>query len=255
MKTFQSYQSFYHFVDSTLEWPYIRSAAQEDFLKAIAETSKTRERSVSQGEALFRAQEGHEWRKYEFDGEEDKEACPFCPERMKPLKTPASGGRANPAGIAYLYTADNERTAIAEVRPWVGAHVSVAKLTLVKSVNLVDCTVDERRSLKLYSREPSPKERERAVWSDLNKAFARPVNPNESQRDYVPTQIIAEAFRHVGFDGIIFRSSLCDGRNITLFDPDAAIICACALFRVSSVQYAFHEAGSSPYIVDRNGGH
>ncbi len=42
----------------------------------------------------------------------------------------ARGGRLNPGGIRYLYLASDQETALAEVRPWVEATVTVAEFQL-----------------------------------------------------------------------------------------------------------------------------
>lgn len=38
-------------------------------------------------------------------------------------------GRLNPTGIPYLYLSSDKETAIAEVRPWMGANVTVASFS------------------------------------------------------------------------------------------------------------------------------
>lgn len=40
--------------------------------------------------------------------------------------------------------------------------------------------------------------------------------------DYVPTQIIAELIKSLGYDGIAYKSSLANGHNIALFDLESA---------------------------------
>ncbi|MFZ0569740.1 MAG: RES domain-containing protein [Rhodomicrobium sp.] len=44
---------------------------------------------------------------------------------MKPIPNWLSEGRANPRGIPYLYLASTRDTALAEVRPWIGSHITV----------------------------------------------------------------------------------------------------------------------------------
>jgi len=49
----------------------------------------------------------------------------------------ASSGRINPEGISYLYLADSPGTAIAEVRPWKRARISVATFKTTRPINVV----------------------------------------------------------------------------------------------------------------------
>ena len=59
-------------------------------------------------------------------------------------------------------------------------------------------------------------------WYVLNEAFSLPVFQAEDVADYAPTQYIAEAFRAAGHGGIMYTSQVGDGKNIALFDVQAA---------------------------------
>ncbi|MBA4122704.1 MAG: RES family NAD+ phosphorylase [Acidobacteria bacterium] len=249
MAEFKSYLSFYDFYNSISQWRYIRNTEQEEFLSVVLKTSESRRKELPKNITLWRAQIGHDLREYEIDGEKDAEECPFDVDRMKPLKYKASEGRANPKGISYLYTAYEKDTAIAEVRPWVGAYVSVAQLKVTKPLTLINC-VAEKSQLKIYSNEPDVPERERKVWQNINEAFSKPVTQNDFVSDYVPTQIIAEMFRHNGLDGLVYKSSLCSGLNVALFDLDMARVINCTLFQVKSVRFCSVETGSQ-YFVEK----
>jgi hypothetical protein len=241
MAEFKSYRSYWDFSKSvTQEWRYIRSAEQELFLATLIDTSQNRTEEIPQGATLWRAQVGNDWNEVDDDGEKWDEPCPYSPERMKPLKFHASEGRANPKGIPYLYLATQLNTAVAEVRPWVGALVSVAQLKTTRPLKVVNCSKEERR-LIIYGGEPEPEERELEVWRDINYAFSRPVTQNDLKADYVPTQVIAEHFRHHGFDGIGFKSSLGAGYNLALFDFDSADVLNCTLFQVETVEFTISE--------------
>ncbi|MBR2638656.1 MAG: RES family NAD+ phosphorylase, partial [Bacteroidaceae bacterium] len=50
----------------------------------------------------------------------------------------------------------------------------------------------------------------------IQSAFSSPINNPDN---YIPSQIIAEYFRHLGYDGIRYSSSLHrEGHNLTIFD-------------------------------------
>jgi RES domain len=241
MAEFKSYRSYWDFSHSvSREWRYIRNSEQEEFLTAVLDTSNSRKENVPQDTILYRAQIGHDVDTVDVDNEPWEEPCPFSPDRMKPLKYQASEGRANPKGIPYLYLATQLNTAISEVRPWVGALVSVAQLKVTRPLTVVNCSKEERRLLA-YADEPDAPERERAVWRDINHAFSRPVTQNDLVADYVPTQVLAELFRQNGFDGIGYKSSLGSGHNLALFDFDAADIINCTLFHIDAVDFTFSE--------------
>jgi|ERR1700733_2922462 len=118
---------------------------------------------------------------------------------MKPVSEKAMDGRVSPKGIPCLYLASDEKTAALEVRPLIGSYVSLAKFEVLRNIRVVDCSHD---NMDVFA---TPEDVETAVWSDINKAFSEPVERGDNSLDYVPTQILAEAFKRHGFDGIAQR--------------------------------------------------
>lgn len=137
---------------------------------------------------------------------------------------------------------------MSEVRPWLGAQISVGQFKMKKELHLIDCSVHQKKSPMLYFKEPDVKERERSVWSHINQAFSKPVDPSDQTSDYVPTQIIAEKFKSAGCDGIVYKSALSAGFNVALFDLEVAYLINCALSDLKSIKYKFTEP-ANPYFV------
>jgi hypothetical protein len=77
--------------------------------------------------------------------EEMEEEIPFFEDRMKPLPSVAKDGRANPRGIGYLYLATTLATAGSELRPWLGASISVSQFQTNRELMLADCTADKKK--------------------------------------------------------------------------------------------------------------
>lgn len=73
----------------------------------------------------------------------------------------------------------------------------------------------------------------------LSKDLSKPVLPRSASLDYLPTQLISEAIKYFGFDGIILQSSVADGFNVALFDPSKATIANPTLHRVTRVGFVF----------------
>lgn len=248
---FTSYLGYQQFAESVrVRWRYANNPEQGAFLQTLLATSTSRQQAIARGSYLFRAQVGHEWYPSSDEPGEEQPA-PFGAERMKPLRDRAREGRANPKGIPYLYLATNQDTAVAEVRPWVGSYVSVAQFTLKREIRVINCTSDDH-GLNLYSQEPDPHERERAVWRDIDRGFSQPVTPSDDTADYVPTQIIAELFRSNGLDGVAYRSSLGPGHNLALFDLDSTAVVGCGLFEIRGVSFDSVMA-ANPYTVNLPG--
>lgn len=132
----------------------------------------------------------------------------------------AKRGRANPAGISYLYVAEQEKTAVAEVRPFVGAQVSVASVKPIKKLRIIDLTKRHRVESAFAHDDLADVIKRNAILNVLNQELARPINPDDSEVEYVPTQYLAEAILNCGYDGIRYKSSMHDGgTNVVFFSP------------------------------------
>ena len=242
-KSWNSYRTFAKGVQQ--EQRFAQSADSKRFLTALRKTSRNRLRSLQEGQVLCRAQVGHDWDPIYFDGEElnDSVPGPFKPERMVSDPKYVGDGRANPRGIAYMYLAEKLQTAVAEVRPWVGAHVSVGFFEILRDLTLVDCSVGHK-GIGFLLRRPKRTEWDKLVWKDIDSAFATPVDPADSTA-YTPTQIVAEVFRDQGYDGIAYHSALGEGRNFLIFDLAATNLFSCQLRIIKSVEYKDSETGQS----------
>lgn len=108
--------------------------------------------------------------------------------------------RANYKYIPYLYCAGDPYTSLVEVRPRLGAHVSVARIKVNNDMLLLDFT---RQSI------PNDMSKEKVdLFDDISSLFSKPIAIDDEILDYIPTQFIAEYAKNLGYDGIAFRSSL-----------------------------------------------
>ena len=128
-------------------------------------------------------------------------------------------GRANPAGIPYLYTAEQEMTAVAEVRPYVGAHVTVCELRPRQGMRIADLTRIHQIQSPFLQADIDDRIRRNALLNILNSVLSQPVDPNASEIEYVPSQYLAEVILNAGYDGIRYKSAIApNGTNIVFFD-------------------------------------
>jgi hypothetical protein len=167
---------------------YIFDGGVDQFLKVVAETSKGRAKYIKEGTYLWRAQKGFDMKPYKTNSDEEIDfECPYLSKRMKPLYHCAKEGRANPKGIPHLYLSDCKNTAMSEVRPWLGAVISLGIFKVTKKLSVVDCSANISGVKQLYLENPQPEIREKTVWRDINQAFSKPVGNNEDRSEYVPT--------------------------------------------------------------------
>lgn len=164
--------------------------------------------------------------------------------RAPPAKI-VTAGRANPIGISYLYLAENEPTCIAEVRPSNGCMVSVATFKLKENLRFLDLTEPRKRASFLT--QESENLIDSLIHIDLLEIFAaelsKPVLPNRSHLDYIPTQFLCEYFKAVcNFNGLIFNSSFGRGKNIVLFDQNLVDDVSMNYYNISSIDHSYNIA-------------
>ena len=137
----------------------------------------------------------------------------------------ATAGRANPAGISYLYLCADEDTTYYEVRASYLDRLSVGTFRIKRNLKIVD--FNTRVSLYYaYSDGGGVASTiiSKLILDEISHDMSRPMRRFDSEQEYIPTQMICEYCKLiVGADGVSFRSSLFDsGRNYVLFDKDNA---------------------------------
>lgn len=176
-----------------------------------------------------------------FRGRIEREGQPYPPERMgAPPAHVASHGRANPAGIPYLYLASTPDTAVSEVRPQPGEVVCVAEFALRGGVNLVDLRDPKQRVSAFEAADESTLPLLRLdlqFLERLGEELEVPVLPTEAAIAYIPSQYLCEFIKQRGYEGVIYGSSVSDGINLALFYPDLATIGAISEYRVNEVRF------------------
>lgn len=252
-----SYSQFARYVRTVSR--YILSEEQRTFLDTVLATIRERDGELKEGHVFYRAQLGIDLcDKTDSDGNWiGEDIWGFGASRMKPLTDRAREGRANSSGIPVLYVGTTVKTAISEVRPWIGADVSVAVCKLLRPLRTLDLSLGHGQSSLsgpilshvLGGREPTAQEKEKAVWIEIDNAFSTPVTQSDDRADYAPTQILAELFRSVGYDAIVYKSHFGDddkhlGYNIAIFDLSAVEIVSCAPYEVKVINIDAWQKGN-----------
>lgn len=219
------WSSYLLFREKKKEIRYFSDTETQEFFETLLTTAKERIESINKGQRYWRAQLGYD------DSPCYDHIVPHSHNRMKPESEKAFEGRINPKGIPCLYLATDEKTAVSEVRPWAGSYVTVAQLETIKDLKVIDCSRGEINPMnvtvsdldKLWKLEqPTPEETMKTIWRWVDKDFSEPVDHNDNTAGYVTTQIIAELFKTNGFDGIKYKSLFNNGKNLALFDINAA---------------------------------
>lgn len=150
----------------------------------------------------------------------------------------ATHGRANPAGIPYLYLGSMPDTAAAEIRPHTGEVACVAKFDLTSPLNAVDLRNPRGLVSPFLLADATAIGQLRADIAFLEKLgeeLTRPVLPRGAAIDYIPSQYLCEFIKKVGYDGVVYRSSVSQGINLALFNPDKATGREVSLYNITKV--------------------
>lgn len=136
----------------------------------------------------------------------------------------AGHGRANPAGIRYLYLGSTASTAVAEVRPHTGEMACVATFH-VPEILAVDLR-DPRQSASPFilgnAEQIAALRSGLPLLERLGEELTKPVQPSSAAFEYIPSQYLCEFIKKQGYQGVLYRSSVSDGVNLALFSPEIA---------------------------------
>ena len=146
-----------------------------------------------------------------------------------PPRKSASEGRLNGKGISFLYTCKSKRTVIFELRPTKNEKISIAEFSTRSSLVFADLTIFKSNRI------------ENQRFSDLLRLIAEEFStPHYAGHNYSFTQYLAGQFMDMGFDGIVFASSLDpDGENYVFFNPKNCEAINSRLFIVDNISIEY----------------
>ena len=217
-------------------WP------QSEVFDAIKILCATLNRNIEAGTIYYRARIWKERISTEY--RISKENDPFKgydSENSFVNKNPTTidNGRLNPNFVSYLYMALNKYTALAEVRPPIESLVSIADIQVDEELLIVDLTEVATfgdRVTDFFHK----------ISQTISSVFSRlAANPS----DYIITQCISEYIRRLGYDGVMFNSSLHpSGINITVFNYNKCRPVSSELYRVRDLTYEVHRLVPNPRV-------
>ncbi|MEG3638573.1 RES family NAD+ phosphorylase [Magnetococcus sp. PR-3] len=173
----------------------------------------------------------------------EHEQCFSLDKMGPPPQRKATNGRANPAGIPYLYLGSTTETATSEIRPHTGDNICIASFEIPK-IKVVDLQKPRKLVSPFYLSESSAIDQLRSdlpFLERLGDELTRPVLPQGAAIDYLPSQYLCEFIKKEGYDGVLYRSSVSDGVNLALFDPEKAIGKAVKRYQIKKVSVESEE--------------
>jgi len=198
----------------------------------------------------------HLWDAIAFAGTTVSRATPFhrarsCEgveaRRKKEMGAPpqalATPGRANPAGIPYLYLASTANTAASELRPHVQDRLTLGTFRLSRDLKVIDLRAGNVRvgSPFRWGDRLHSVVRVAKFLGVLSQELSAPVS-RKNELEYLPTQYLCELIKNQGFDGVVYESGVCDGYNLAIFDPAGARCIKTELVSVGKVEISLGPA-------------
>jgi RES domain len=136
----------------------------------------------------------------------------------------------NARGISVFYGANNQRAAIAELRPPVGSRIAVAQFEIIRKLRLLDLTAlrDISVTTSIADFGLAGRKESAVFLRSLSERITRPVMPDDEPFEYLATQAIADFLAteaSAPIDGIIFPSIQAaeDACNVVLFHKAARV--------------------------------
>jgi hypothetical protein len=139
-----------------------------------------------------------------------------------PPQERARAARMNVEFIPAFYAAFSEETAVAEIRPGIGEEIAIGEFILQRDLKVFDFTTFARAGHEQW-RDAYAHTRYDFV-NQMEGEISKPILPFDKQREYIPTQIVAEYLKiYFGCDAVIYRSSMikdrsAESRNIVILN-------------------------------------
>ena len=73
----------------------------------------------------------------------------------------------------------------------------------------------------------------------LGQELTTPVLPNAAAIDYIPSQYLCEFIKQIGYDGVVYESSVSVGINLALFAPSKGKAGKLSRARINGVDVDF----------------
>lgn len=173
------------------------------------------------------------------------EKCYYSGYSVKEMGAPpiqfTSAGRTNSDGIQCLYLSSDEETTFHEVRARDHDHVSVGTFLLKKDIKIVDLSLfDDISPFSITDFDMTWFAININIIRKIGNEVAKPMRRFDRTLDYVPTQYICDYIKHLGYDGIKFKSTLINGGiNYAIFDEKKFECVDVRVASIKDVKYCF----------------
>lgn len=155
----------------------------------------------------------------------------------KPQHGRNPAGRGNPEGISYLYLASDEDTALAEAKPYLEEHLTIGNFLAPKDLRVIDL----RNPSILSPFEQGDRLKflvdNLFILRMLGNELSKPIKPN-SGLEYLPTQYLCEFIKSLGYEGVVYGSSVAAGYNLMVFSDKGFVCSSRNMYKVTNIVHS-----------------
>lgn len=218
---------------------------EENFLKELRNYESLFSSYIEKDSKFFRARIGYkeeyEKKPIDFDYTNPNSKKGYIPYKDKDIGAPpliyTNQGRLNRNNVSFLYLATDIPTTIAEVRPHPGHKISIGCFYAKENIKVVDF---DKAFIQLSQNEESL---EKFIFlNHIDRLLSMPLTPEERTM-YLITQFFSDIFRKLGFDGVMFSSSVGDGQNVLIYNPNLFQYTeeSSSVYQVEKLEYTIKE--------------
>ena len=108
-----------------------------------------------------------------------------------------------------MYLSDDIETCIKEINPQFFDKVIVGEFELTKDIEILDLTGNPIKSIFYEGYDHDTRMLTKYFVYKFSEEISKPMKPNDNKDiEYVPTQVLSEYIRKLGYKGIKYESSL-----------------------------------------------
>ncbi|WP_158267500.1 RES family NAD+ phosphorylase [Adhaeribacter arboris] len=153
-------------------------------------------------------------------------------------------GRANPLGISYLYLADQVTTTIYEARASLFDYVTIGEFRLKEDIKVINLRGNFYDPITWADGEQQQELENILIHlpfiSKLESTLSKPRRRDDNELDYLPTQYLSEYIKSIGYDGVMFQSSLYSkGYNLAIFNPEKFECIKVNVFEIDNIEFKY----------------
>ena len=150
-------------------------------------------------------------------------------------------GRANPLGISYLYLADQVTTTLYETRASLFDYVTIGEFRLKDDIKVINLIGNKNSYDPIFLAENEELEDfliHLPFISKLETTLSKPRRRDDNELDYLPTQYLSEYIKSIGYDGVMFQSSLYSkGYNLAIFNPEKFECIKVYVYEIENIEF------------------